>query len=89
MIDAKIYDKIVIGEYMKHVMIFPIKIYQSIPTSIHNSCRFTPTCSEYSKQSYERFGFFKGTYLTIKRLLRCVPWNKDNPYDPVPIKEEK
>ena len=74
---------------MKHVMIFLINIYQKIPGNFHNSCRFLPTCSEYSKISYERFGFFKGTYLTIKRLFRCVPWNKNIGYDPVPNKEEK
>ena len=74
---------------MKKVLIWLIRLYQGIPGNFHNNCRFTPTCSEYSKISYERFGFFKGTYLTIKRLFRCVPWNKNIGYDPVPNKEEK
>jgi len=74
---------------MKKVMIFLIKIYQSLPLSVHKNCKYIPTCSEYSKQAYEKYGFFCGTYLTIKRLLRCTPWNHDNIYDPVPIRRKK
>ena len=71
-------------------MIFLIKIYQSLPLSSHKNCKFIPTCSEYSKQVYERFGFFKGTYLTFKRLKKCTPWNHDSIYDPPEeIKNEK
>lgn len=74
---------------MKKVMIFLIKIYQSLPLSTHKSCKYIPTCSEYSKQAYEEYDFFYGTYLTIKRLLKCTPWNHDNIYDPVPIRRKK
>ena len=75
---------------MKHIMIFLINIYQSIPGDFHNACRFTPTCSEYSKQAYEKYGFFIGTKLTIKRIIRCNPLGKFG-YDPRPtdLKEEK
>ena len=65
-----------------------IKIYQSLPLSSHKACKYIPTCSEYSKEAYERFGFFYGTYLTIKRISRCVPWNHDNIYDPVPLRRK-
>ncbi|MBP7369971.1 MAG: membrane protein insertion efficiency factor YidD [Arenimonas sp.] len=47
------------------------------------NCRFSPSCSSYSMQAIERFGFFKGSYLTIRRLLRCHPFNPGG-YDPVP-----
>jgi putative membrane protein insertion efficiency factor len=47
------------------------------------SCRFYPTCSEYSRVSYLRHGFLKGTWLTVTRILRCNPWNPGG-YDPVP-----
>ncbi|MBP6298862.1 MAG: membrane protein insertion efficiency factor YidD [Arenimonas sp.] len=47
------------------------------------NCRFSPSCSTYSMQAIERFGFFKGSYLTIRRLLRCHPFNPGG-YDPVP-----
>lgn len=52
-------------------------------------CRFIPTCSEYAKECYQKFGFAKASYLTTKRLLRCNPLFKGG-YDPVPLtKEEK
>ena len=67
---------------MKHLMIFLINIYQRIPGNFHNSCRFYPTCSEYSKHAYMKYGFFKGTKLTIKRILKCNPFGKIG-YDPL------
>ena len=39
------------------------------------SCRFTPTCSEYALMSYEKYGFFKATWMSIKRLCRCHPFH--------------
>jgi len=72
---------------MKKIMIFLINLYQSIPFSSHGSCKFSPSCSNYSKEAYERYGFIKGTILTIKRILRCNPFNKGG-YDPVPTKED-
>lgn len=47
------------------------------------SCRFTPTCSAYALEALQRHGPFKGSYLTIRRLLRCHPWGGSG-YDPVP-----
>ena len=49
------------------------------------SCRFTPTCSQYALEAFERFGFFKGGYLSLKRLLKCHPFHAGG-YDPVPDK---
>lgn len=40
-------------------------------------CVFYPTCSEYSKEAIEKYGVFKGFYLTTKRILRCHPWQKN------------
>lgn len=51
-------------------------------------CRFTPTCSQYAKECYENFNFFKASFLTLWRLLRCNPFHK-MAYDPVPIKKKK
>lgn len=73
---------------MKSVMITLIKIYQKIPGPWHNSCRHIPTCSEYAIEAYKEFGFFKGTILSTKRILRCNPWGTSG-YDPVPKKEKK
>ena len=47
------------------------------------SCRFTPTCSQYALEALRRHGPFRGTWLTIRRLLRCHPWGGSG-YDPVP-----
>ena len=71
---------------MKKILIKIIKVYQSIPGSFHNSCRFTPTCSNYAIEAIEKYGSLKGTYLTIKRILRCNPFSKGG-YDPVVEKE--
>ena len=65
-------------------MIFLIKIYLSLPLNTHKNCKYIPTCSEYSKEAYTKYGFFYDSYLTIKRLFRCTPWNHDSIYDPVP-----
>ena len=46
------------------------------------SCRFTPTCSKYAIEALERKGLFVGTYLAIRRLLRCHPFHPGG-YDPV------
>lgn len=73
---------------MKNVMIYLIKLYQKIPGKFHDSCRFVPTCSNYAIKSYQTYGFFKGTYLTIKRILRCNPWGGYG-YDPVPERKKK
>ncbi|PIY69004.1 membrane protein insertion efficiency factor YidD [Candidatus Roizmanbacteria bacterium CG_4_10_14_0_8_um_filter_39_9] len=39
-------------------------------------CRFTPTCSEYSYQAIEKYGVGQGIGLSLKRIVRCHPWNK-------------
>ncbi|HHX33158.1 MAG TPA: membrane protein insertion efficiency factor YidD [Mollicutes bacterium] len=66
---------------MKKLLIKLINMYQKIPKR-HSYCRFTPTCSEYMKQSIILHGSIKGLLLGIKRLLRCHPFGKYG-YDPV------
>ena len=73
---------------MKHILIWFIKLYQRIPGPWHNNCKHQPTCSNYAIGVLNEFGFFKGSYLMIKRILKCKPWNKGG-YDPIPIKERK
>jgi len=46
-------------------------------------CRFYPTCSAYALEAIEKYGIFKGSYLALKRLAKCHPFNKGG-YDPVP-----
>ena len=64
-----------------------IDLYQATPLHTHSMCRFIPTCSEYTKIAVERYGSFKGSYLGIKRILRCHPFGKFG-YDPVPDNKE-
>ena len=48
------------------------------------SCRFTPTCSAYAQEAINKYGALKGGFLALKRLCRCHPFYKGDPYDPVP-----
>ena len=48
------------------------------------SCRFRPTCSAYAYEAINKYGALKGGWLALRRLLRCNPFYKGNPYDPVP-----
>lgn len=70
---------------MTKLLISLIKIYQRIPFSSHNACRFTPTCSNYAIEALEKHGFFKGSFLSIKRIIRCNPFCKSG-FDPVPTR---
>mgnify|MGYP000143768890 FL=1 len=71
---------------MKKLLLSLIRFYRrSISPLFPPSCRFVPTCSEYAMQALAVHGFFKGTLLTVWRLLRCQPLAKFG-YDPVPEK---
>ncbi|MFH1198551.1 MAG: membrane protein insertion efficiency factor YidD [Candidatus Omnitrophota bacterium] len=47
------------------------------------ACRFSPSCSEYSKQAMSKYGFFRGAGKGVKRLLRCHPFSGSSGYDPL------
>lgn len=72
---------------MKHLMIWLIRLYQKIPGSWHDACRYTPTCSQYAIEALQLHGFWRGTALAIKRIGRCNPLGGSG-YDPVPTKEQ-
>lgn len=72
------------GLFVKWVLIKLIELYRKIPFKCHGLCKFTPTCSEYALIALEKYGFLKGSYLSIKRILRCNPLSKKSGYDPVP-----
>tara|TARA_B110000459_G_C16177866_1_gene302382 strand:- start:42 stop:254 length:213 start_codon:yes stop_codon:yes gene_type:complete len=68
---------------LKAFFIKLVKSYQYLISPLMGpSCRFTPTCSEYSIQAIDKYGPIKGTWLSIKRVSRCHPWSK-NGYDPL------
>ncbi len=72
---------------MKGICVYIIKFYQKFISPLKGSscCRFNPTCSHYALTAYEIHGFFGGTFLTVKRILRCNPFFKGG-NDPVPQK---
>ena len=60
-----------------------IKIYKYlIGPLIGPSCRYLPTCSEYSIEALKTYGFVKGLSLSLKRIMSCHPWGKSG-FDPV------
>ena len=66
-----------------YIIIVTIKVYRYfVSPLLGNSCRYFPTCSEYSIEALKTFGFFKGLLISIKRILSCHPW-KDGGYDPI------
>lgn len=70
---------------MKHVAIAMLKLYKATFSRWKGRkvCIYTPSCSVYSMEAYRKFGFFAGSWLTLKRLLRCAPWGKGG-FDPTP-----
>ena len=67
---------------MKKVILFLIKIYQKISTLTPPRCRFYPTCSQYSIEALKKYGAIKGSYLSIRRILKCHPFHPGG-YDPL------
>jgi uncharacterized protein len=68
---------------MKYVLIDILRLYKTfLSPFLPSACRFTPTCSVYTMQALEKYGFFRGTWMGIKRILRCQPFCKGGD-DPV------
>ena len=69
---------------MKKLMIWAIRWYQVYISPLSPpSCRYTPTCSQYTLEAIQKYGPVKGLWLGIKRISRCHPWGGSG-YDPVP-----
>lgn len=69
---------------MRRIALALIRFYQrTISTALPPSCRFTPTCSQYTYEAIEKYGLFKGAWMGARRIARCHPWNPGG-YDPVP-----
>jgi putative membrane protein insertion efficiency factor len=68
---------------MRHIFAGIITFYQRVISPyLPRSCRFYPTCSDYSRQAILKYGVIKGGAMAMKRLLKCHPWHPGG-YDPV------
>lgn len=69
---------------MSRVALGLIRLYQNTVSRIMPSvCRFRPTCSQYAFEAIKKYGFFRGTSLAARRIVRCNPFTEGG-YDPVP-----
>ncbi len=69
---------------MKFVSLTLIRLYQNtLSRVLPPTCRFYPSCSQYTYEAIAKYGFVRGGWLGIKRLARCHPFNPGG-YDPVP-----
>lgn len=70
---------------LRRILIGVIKGYQIVISALlGQSCRFYPTCSNYTIEALELHGILRGGWLAIKRISRCHPWNPGG-FDPVPL----
>ena len=66
-----------------YILVKLITLYKYLVSPlIGHSCRYFPTCSEYSIEALKQFGLIKGTFMSIKRILSCHPWSKGG-FDPI------
>ena len=69
---------------MKGVLLSMIRFYRLFNSPLKSPCcRFIPTCSEYALEAIQKYGAIKGSWLAVKRILKCHPFHKGG-YDPVP-----
>lgn len=69
---------------MKYVLIGLLKAYRLVISPLYGDvCKFHPTCSAYALGAVSTHGAIQGTWLTVRRLVRCHPWSLGG-YDPVP-----
>jgi putative membrane protein insertion efficiency factor len=73
---------------VRAILLGIIRLYQrTLSRALPPSCRFYPSCSEYGYEAIDRYGAWRGGWLTIKRISRCHPFHPGG-YDPVPELEE-
>lgn len=71
---------------LKNLLLFTLKAFMLLVRPLlgpKGVCRFQPTCSQYAKQAIEKHGAVKGTWLALRRVLKCHPFHPGG-YDPVP-----
>ena len=72
-----------INRYISKLLIYLVRFYQKFISPLKGpTCRFDPTCSQYSIEAIKKYGALKGIYLTMRRLLKCHPFHTGG-YDPL------
>jgi len=72
-----------LNRYLSKLLIYLVRFYQKYISPLKGpTCRFYPTCSQYSIEAIRKYGALKGIYLTIRRLLKCHPFHAGG-YDPL------
>lgn len=73
---------------LTYPFIFLVRIYQYLISPLTPAtCRYTPTCSQYTIEALKKHGLVKGGKLAVKRIFSCHPWGGSG-YDPVPDKDD-
>jgi putative membrane protein insertion efficiency factor len=72
-----------VKDWPKAIGVGMIRIYQKTTRWMPPTCRFTPSCSNYTLQAIQKYGLLKGSWMGAKRILRCNPFNPGG-HDPVP-----
>lgn len=74
-----------ISKGINFILIGMIMFYKKFlsPLKRHSHCRYIPTCSQYAVEALQKYGPAKGSYLAVRRVLRCHPLHEGG-YDPVP-----
>ena len=67
----------------KRIGVFLIRAYQKSTRWMPPSCRYEPSCSNYTLEAVQRYGLWKGSWMGFKRIMRCHPWGGSG-HDPVP-----
>ncbi|HSJ24529.1 MAG TPA: membrane protein insertion efficiency factor YidD [Longimicrobiales bacterium] len=69
---------------LARLLVLMVRAYQvGISPFLPASCRYQPTCSAYAVEALQKYGSVRGSWLTVRRLLRCHPWGGSG-FDPVP-----
>lgn len=74
---------------IRTVLLFVIRVYQlTLSRLLGPSCRFEPSCSHYTATCIERFGALRGSWLGVRRIARCHPFNPGG-FDPPPRPDDR